>query len=124
MYEVKMTPAEMEQCLRESPPENRAAVTNPVVNLGYYDGCFFLSWTAGNIGDDDWVGIFKNDDASDGDYISGQWQWAKKSSPFRTSVEMKAGYQARYLIYHYGQRKYISVARTDPFPAINVRVVI
>jgi hypothetical protein len=119
----KMTPKEVEQYLRENKTEANAvtASSNQIVKLGYSDGCFCLSWSADNIDKYDWVGIYRNNNASDSDYIGSHWQRTSKKSPYQTSLELHAGYQARYLIYDYALQKYRSVARTDPFPPINVR---
>ena len=120
----KMTPVEMERHLRETRDAGGAETmsSNQSVALGYTNGCFRLWWSADNIGDYDWVGIYENDDKPDDYYLANHWQWASKSSPYDTSLELHAGYQARYLVYDYSIKRYVSVARTNPFPPINVRV--
>lgn len=89
---------------------------NHEISLTYKNGKFVLLWWAYNIGDTDWVGLYNSKDSPDTDCISGAWQWASSGYSFETSVYIKPGMQARYLVKQ--GSVYVSVARTDPFPAI------
>jgi len=101
--------------------EKSYKMNTKTVKLGYSNGCFKIFWQA-TMDEKEWVGIYKDNSADDSDYFKDHWQWAYKGSSYQTSLALCAGYQARYLVYDNIWKKYCSIARTDPFPAINVRV--
>jgi hypothetical protein len=105
---------------RSSKRSHLPQASNVRICLGMNSGKFRISWTAQNISQDDWVGLYPNTSASDKDYIAGQWQYASKATHFDCDVLVGPGYEARYLVY---SDKYSAVARTGAFPAVNVRSV-
>lgn len=89
------------------------------VSMTVKDGCVTLLWWAYGIAGDEWVALYRNAADSDGDYISGAWQWAEKGYSYQTSVPVTPGMQARYIK---GKDAYKCLARTDPFPALDEAV--
>ncbi len=116
----RLTPEAKLKDLRKKPEEAKTMVmsSNWKVQLTYDDGVFILKWSATNIGSNDFIGLYRSDNASDDNYISGAWQYASKGSSYKTSQVVINGYQARYLVYDSSLGKYISKAKTDPFPFI------
>jgi hypothetical protein len=117
------TPKEVAELLAGMPAsENNEALgsSNQKVSLSYFYGSFVLGWSATAVDSYDWVGLYKHITDPDTSYVGGAWQWASRGSSYYTSVMMTSGYQARYLVWDATNRKYVSVARTDPFPPISV----
>jgi hypothetical protein len=79
------------------------------------DGEFRLEWSAKDIGEDDWVGLYANVNDGDGNYIKREWQWARDGNNYQTGENVQAGFQARYMIPN--GRDYVSIARTSGFPS-------
>lgn len=123
MNTLDMTPTEVAEFLSKNPPadgEGMAVSSDQQASLGFSNGYFVLSWSASNIDSYDWVGLYSSINAQDSDFVGGAWQWATKGGSFVTGQGMIAGYQARYLVWDKTAGKYVSVARTDPFPVIRV----
>lgn len=121
----KATPTEMEAYLRQnsaaSIQEPVLLSSNQIVRLSYRDGVFIINWRADNIPLTDKVALYDNQNKSDKDYIQGQYEMAKDTREFTTNVGVRAGVQARYLIFDANKNKYVSVARTNPYPELIVR---
>jgi hypothetical protein len=123
MEDNRQNPAEVaEQLLNgtltasDAPRKESAATVT--VSLAVNNGNFRLEWQSSDIGKYDFIGMYKNTSAEDGDYIgtktSGPWQWASNGTSYDTSESVRGGYQARYLIWD--GSKYRSIARTPAFP--------
>lgn len=94
------------------------ASSNQSATLSCASGVFILSWSASDIGAYDWVGLYRS--INDADDAQLTYQWATRGSSYTTSEVVQTGYQARYVVWRAGLGKYVSVARTDPFPFIRV----
>jgi len=77
-------------------------------------GEFRLEWSAKNIGEDDWVGLYANPGDGDDAYVSREWQWAREGSNYQTDVDVQGNYQSRYLVP--SGRGYVSIARSPAYP--------
>lgn len=122
MSEERISPRERAEQLLANPQENgdgapQASDVKVCLAVGS-DGQFLLQWSAKNIGNYDWVGLYANPGDKDDDYIgtrvSGPWQWASKGTSYQTGEKVQANFQARYLVWN--GSVYHSVARTPAFP--------
>lgn len=124
LIETRLTPEAVAEKLRADPASagsaGATASSNQQVSLTYTAGRFVLKWSATAIDTHDWVGLYASVSAPDTDQISGAWQWATSGSSYATSQTITPGYQARYLVWNASLGKYVSVARTDPFPLLKV----
>lgn len=80
-------------------------------------GWFKLTWSAVAIGKYDWIGLYTDPSKNDTDYVGGNnWYWAVNGSYYVTNTAATGNYEARYLVYDDKTSKYVSVARSGPFP--------
>jgi hypothetical protein len=94
-------------------PHSTATEVQVCLAVGSH-GEFLLEWSAKDIGEDDWVGLYANPNDGDDAYIGREWQWARDGSNYQTDVNVQGNFQARYLVP--SGRGYVSVARTPAFP--------
>lgn len=124
LIETRLAPEVVAEKLRAAPASagsaRATASSNQKVCLAYEAGRFVLQWSATAIDTHDWVGLYASVSAPDTDQISGAWQWATYGSSYTTSQTIAPGYQARYLVWNATAGKYVSVARTDPFPLLKI----
>ena len=122
MTSENLSPDMATQILRYHPTETQRALST---SAGPYKVCLLLSqgvaaitWSAGTIGDYDWIGLYKMTGSDDKDYVT--YQWAKYGPSYVTGINIQAGFQARYLIWDKDSSQYKVVARTDGFPNMQV----
>lgn len=113
------TPHTMARFLEQNPDEAKvadAAASQAKVCLGTTNGWFELTWKASPIGKYDWIGLYKNDNDPDTDYVGGNnWQWAVNGNSYTTATGTNDGYQARYLVWDAASNAYVSIARTPAY---------
>ena len=121
MTNENLSPDMAAQILRNHPTEaQRAEVSEGPYNvcLSYSDGVFIMTWSAGTVGDYDWVGLYSSTDDGNDKYVT--YQWAKNGPFYNTGTYVQSGYQARYLIWSKAAKQYVVVASTQTFPQTQV----
>jgi len=118
MTNENLSPDMAAQILRSHPTEAKRALTTSdgpyKVCLLFSQGVFTLSWSAGTIGDYDWVALYSETDSGNNDYVT--YQWARNGVFYNTGANVQSGYQARYLVWDKDTAQYIVVASTQGFP--------
>ena len=132
MLDIRRTPEEIAAALLEEADGSGAeeptldslihgpatAVSIAYLKLTYANGVYVMQWSASGGGSYDWVGLFSSVYKPDTEYVT--YQWASSGPSYTTSQAVISGYQARYLVWSAASSKYVSVARSDPFPYIRM----
>lgn len=87
------------------------------VSLGVSNGYFTLNWTAITVGYWDYVALYAPDgNTSDPyGYLTNQWQWVSRGSPYTTGTSANPGYVAVYWSWDYATKAYVTVVKTPPY---------
>ena len=122
MANASISPDVAIRILRYHPTEAKRAKSTSsgpyTVCLLLDKGIFTLDWSADEIGDWDWVGLYRMTGSDNNDYVT--YQWAKYGPTYNTEITYQAGYQARYLRWDSDSGEYVVVASTQGFPATQI----
>jgi hypothetical protein len=117
-----MTPIQLAQILREVPHIANPLLAKPAPDAGGYqvwltnlNGYIVLNWNAPSEGASDYVALYAPgaDITNPKAYMTRQWQYASKGSPYQTGTYSNAGYIGVYWSYDVSG-VYKSLAVSDP----------